>query len=107
MGHGFTGRRHHCRGSLAATQRQENRGPTLWSQIGVQSVLTLRVGVPYGDFFLIRRLATGGMGEVFLACTESRAGFPARFAIKRVHPAFSQDPDFLKTFLDEARVAAH
>ena len=34
------------------------------------------------------------------------AGFARPVAIKRLHPQFARDPDFVKMFLDEARLAA-
>ena len=46
------------------------------------------------------------MAELFLATPKSGSSMPARIALKRILPVFSGDPDFLRAFLDEARVAA-
>ena len=62
--------------------------------------------VDFGDYTLLKKLATGGMGEVFLARQEQGAGFERYVAIKRILPELSGDDDFVKMFLDEARLAA-
>jgi serine/threonine protein kinase len=62
--------------------------------------------VEFGDYTLIKKLATGGMGEVFLARQEQGAGFERYVAIKRILPELSGDDEFVRMFLDEARLAA-
>jgi serine/threonine-protein kinase len=61
-----------------------------------------------GGYQLIRRIAVGGMAEVFLArkAGPADAGFEKRVAIKRILPHLSRDPEFVRMFLDEARLAA-
>ena len=59
-----------------------------------------------GKYRLISLLASGGMGEVFLAKMEGPAGFARTVVIKRILPHLSRDPTFVQMFLDEARVAA-
>lgn len=59
-----------------------------------------------GRYRLVRRLATGGMAEVFLAVAEGPEGFRKVVVVKRVLPHFSEDPRFVEMFLDEARLAA-
>src|SRR5437867_4417680 len=46
------------------------------------------------------------MGEVFLARLLGSGGFEKRLVIKRILPVFSREPEFLRMFLDEARIAA-
>jgi serine/threonine protein kinase len=58
----------------------------------------------FGKYRLLRKLARGGMAELFLA-TELEGRRP--LVIKRVLPHFTQEPDFLKMFLNEARIAAY
>jgi serine/threonine-protein kinase len=63
-------------------------------------------GVPFGNYRLQRRLARGGMAEVFLARHVGVEGFERRVAIKRILPHLSDSDEFRSMFLDEARLAA-
>lgn len=55
---------------------------------------------------LLKLLATGGMGEVFLARSEGPHGFSKTLVIKRILSHLASDPQFVEMFLDEARLAA-
>src|SRR5262245_40542812 len=46
------------------------------------------------------------MGTVFLAKKTSAHGFQRLVALKRLHDHLRDDPDFIKMFIDEARLAA-
>jgi serine/threonine-protein kinase len=59
-----------------------------------------------GPYELLRRLATGGMAEVYLARRAGPHGFQKTVAVKRILPQFGRDPDFVAMFIDEARVCA-
>ena len=59
-----------------------------------------------GPYRIERRLAAGGMAEVFVARREGLHGFSKRVALKRILPQFASDPDFVWMFIDEARLAA-
>src|SRR3954470_10513939 len=63
-------------------------------------------GVPFGNYRLQRRLARGGMAEVFLARLIGVEGFERRVAIKRILPHLSESEEFREMFLNEARLAA-
>jgi serine/threonine protein kinase len=63
------------------------------------------MGERFGDYELIRRIATGGMAELFLA-RDPRGGVDPFVAIKRMLPALATRPDFVTMFLDEARLTA-
>jgi serine/threonine-protein kinase len=65
-------------------------------------------GLPcrFGRYTLLRRLATGGMAELFLALHKSVAGFEKLVVIKRILPAMNQDRAFIEMLLHEARIAA-
>lgn len=60
----------------------------------------------FGKYVLLRRLATGGMAEVFLAKSAGPMGFEKTVVLKRVLPHLAEDPRFIKMFLSEAKLAA-
>ena len=60
----------------------------------------------FGKYTLIRHLATGGMAELYLAIQRSISGFEKLIVIKKILPRFAADEEFIKMFLDEARIAA-
>lgn len=59
-----------------------------------------------GRYELVRKIATGGMAELFLARFTGPGGFEKRCAVKRILPQFAEDDEFTRMFLNEARVAA-
>ncbi len=59
-----------------------------------------------GPYRIERRLATGGMAEVFVAHRLGPHGFQKRLALKCILPQHACDPDFVSMFIDEARLAA-
>jgi eukaryotic-like serine/threonine-protein kinase len=61
---------------------------------------------PIGPYVIERRLAAGGMAEVFVARREGPHGFTKRVALKRILPQYAEDQDFVAMFIDEARLAA-
>jgi serine/threonine-protein kinase len=59
-----------------------------------------------GRYVLFREVAHGGMATVHVGRLRGPAGFSRTVAIKRLHPPFARDPEFVSMFLDEARLAA-
>jgi serine/threonine protein kinase len=59
-----------------------------------------------GKYQVLQRLASGGMGEVFLALQEGPAGFRRKVVIKRMRSPIGDNPSFVEMFLNEARLAA-
>src|SRR5690349_14017567 len=59
-----------------------------------------------GRYELLARLATGGMGEIFLARLEGAAGFEKLFVIKRILPHLADDARFRSMLIAEARLAS-
>ncbi|MCB9531410.1 MAG: serine/threonine protein kinase [Myxococcales bacterium] len=59
-----------------------------------------------GRYLLDRKIATGGMAEIWLAHQEGPAGFEKQLVVKRILPHLAEDPKFVEMFLDEARLAA-
>lgn len=60
----------------------------------------------YGPYVLVRKLAEGGMAEIFLAKLLGADGFERNVVIKRMLPHLTNNPDFVEMFRDEARLAA-
>ncbi len=60
----------------------------------------------FGKYTLLRRLALGGMAELFLALQRSVAGFEKLVVVKRVLPELATDEAFVAMLLQEARIAA-
>jgi serine/threonine protein kinase len=60
----------------------------------------------FGRYRLLGRLATGGMAEVWAAQLHGSGGFVKSLVIKRVLPSLLGSPQFMRMFVDEARVAA-
>ena len=59
-----------------------------------------------GRYALYNEIAAGGMATVHFGRLLGPVGFSRTVAIKRLHPQFAKDPEFVSMFLDEARVAA-
>jgi len=60
----------------------------------------------FGRYVLLHRLGQGGMAELFLARVAGPGGFKKFIAIKRIRDHLCDNEQFLRMFLDEARVAA-
>ncbi|MFH1017911.1 MAG: serine/threonine-protein kinase [Pseudomonadota bacterium] len=59
----------------------------------------------YGKYFLLDRIAVGGMAEVFKAKTYGVRGFERLLVIKRILPHLSKDEEFVEMFIDEAKIS--
>jgi eukaryotic-like serine/threonine-protein kinase len=57
-----------------------------------------------GRYEVLARLAKGGMAELSLASTQGPGGFRKFAVLKQILPEASGDENFVKMFLDEARV---
>jgi len=60
----------------------------------------------FGPYELVSRLGAGGMAETFLAVRRGPGSFEQQVCLKRILPAFEQDAEFVRLFLEEARIAA-
>ena len=59
-----------------------------------------------GRYALYDTIASGGMATVHVGRMLGPVGFARTVAIKRLHPQFAGDPEFVAMFLDEARLVA-
>ena len=64
------------------------------------------VGERLGRYEVVRKLATGGMAEIYLARMRGAAGFEKLCVLKRILPSVAQDERLVSMFLDEARLSA-
>jgi serine/threonine protein kinase len=60
----------------------------------------------FGRYELVRRLAGGGMGEVFAAKMRGAEGFTKPVALKRIYPHLAGDPVHRQLFVREAKIVA-
>jgi len=58
----------------------------------------------FGSYILLKKIATGGMAEVFLARSASHKGNGRVSVIKRILPHVANDIEFIKMFQGEIRV---
>ena len=66
----------------------------------------MSVNQSFGNYTLIKKLATGGMAEVWLAKQSGIEGFNRHVVVKRILPHLAEDPEFVQMFLNEAKIAA-
>ncbi len=64
------------------------------------------VGERFGKYVLVGEIAVGGMAEVFLGVKKGLEGFLKVVVLKRVLPHFNENQQFIRMFIDEARIAA-
>lgn len=60
----------------------------------------------FGNYFLLERIAVGGMAEIFKAKQVGVRGFEKILVIKKILQHLSEDPEFVEMFEDEAKLAA-
>ncbi len=59
----------------------------------------------FGKYILLEKFATGGMAEVWLARAPGAGGIGKFVAIKKILAQYSDNPEFLQMFKDEATIA--
>jgi serine/threonine protein kinase len=67
---------------------------------------TRQFGSPANRYEILAKLATGGMAEIFLARALSSTGVERHVVLKRILRQRAGDVQFVRMFLDEARLAA-
>jgi serine/threonine protein kinase len=57
-----------------------------------------------GRYEIIERIGVGGMAEAFRARAHGPGGYQRELVIKRILPHLAEDPDFVRAFVDEAKI---
>jgi serine/threonine-protein kinase len=107
---------------LAANDGRGSKQPALWcapsrtridaiveemSELpAVRSAADLEVGSAIDRYEIVRHVARGGMGSVWLARFSGKHGFEKRVAIKTIRGELATEARFRAMFLDEARTTA-
>ncbi|MBU0515109.1 MAG: protein kinase [Proteobacteria bacterium] len=60
----------------------------------------------FGEYFLGKRIATGGTSELFRARRVGLSGFERLLAIKTILPHYAEHPEFVTMFINEAKLAS-
>ena len=55
---------------------------------------------------VVKKLAHGGMAEIFLALQSGAEGFEKPVVLKRILPSLASDPTFVRMLVDEAHIAS-
>ncbi len=63
-------------------------------------------GSQIGKYIVQRKLAEGGMAEIFVASSFGPEGFEKQVIIKRIRTGLAGDPSFVKMFVSEARLVS-
>src|SRR5262249_2256093 len=96
-----------CKRSVAVTRMVVT--PQRCARLCYDAAVPPSGGIPFGNYTLVRRLARGGMAEVFVARQMAQAGvggWGRAVAVKRILPHLADSPEFTRMFLAEAKLAA-
>ena len=59
----------------------------------------------FGKYYLTRRIAVGGMAEIFQAKLFGVSGFEKPMVVKQILPQYARNAEFINMFIDEAKIA--
>jgi eukaryotic-like serine/threonine-protein kinase len=62
--------------------------------------------IQFGKYTLFERIGRGGMADVYKGRVSGPQGFERTFVVKRILPHLSDDPTFIKMFVEEAKLSA-
>lgn len=60
---------------------------------------------PFGHYFILEKIAQGGMAEIFKGLTYDFSGLKKFIVIKRILPHIAANQDFIRMLVDEAKIA--
>jgi len=86
------------------SEQAVNKRPTR-SAPGSSTTGQKRRGDTLGRYRLLRKVAQGGMAEVFIGRSYGAHGFEKTVAIKRILPRYGNDPHFVHMMVDEAKIS--
>ncbi len=62
---------------------------------------------PFGHYFILEKIAQGGMAEIFKGLTYDFTGLKKFIVIKRILPHIAVNQEFINMLIDEAKIAVH
>ena len=80
--------------------------PVEAASAGVQKKGPASSGTEFGQYLIEEHIATGGMAEVYKARMMGMEGFQKTVAIKRILSNLTDSDEFVRMFIDEAKLAA-
>jgi serine/threonine protein kinase len=66
----------------------------------------IRIGTVLDRYEIVRHVARGGMGSIWLGRFGGKHGFSKHVAIKTIAPEYAENPQFHAMFLEEARISS-
>jgi serine/threonine protein kinase len=73
-------------------------------ELSTKDLRDLGCGRELGRYTLLRRIAAGGMAEVYVARSKGISGFEKKVAIKKILPQHSHNERFINMLVDEAKI---
>jgi len=73
--------------------------------VAVAGKRNVKKPTPFGKYYLLERINVGGMAEVFRAKAFGVEGFERLVAVKRILPNIAEDKEFIRMFIEEAKLA--
>ncbi len=92
------------KGPVSGGDAKEDRAPATEGAGFSSGVVSIPLPRVFGRLLLLKLLARGGMGDVYLAATTGIEGAERPIVVKTVRRDHIHDGSFLARFLDEARV---
>ncbi|MEY4581532.1 MAG: hypothetical protein RL701_6235 [Pseudomonadota bacterium] len=81
----------------ASGPRPAQRPPQVWSNDEL---------IPFGKYILLNKVSAGATSVVYRAKLKGEAGFERILTVKRILPQMAGDPEFVETFVREAKLCA-